>query len=256
MIKQDQKTIEAKEVTFFKGYYENKAYNSTGWQLRLNRELRLLQSASGIKQFRRVLSVGCGDGEFELLLAPLAEHITALDISPEAIEIARRKAIQLGKTNVDFRCLPLSKINWDEQFDTVICLAFLHHVPESDLPAFLQEVYQHLKPGGLLYSQDPNIYGILRKIGKSICGDSYNQYHTPNERELDPQKLSSLLRQAGFDLISIIYLDLLLIPTTYILAKGPNWPLYLCSGLDWLWCHSPFARWGSGFAAIARKKIS
>lgn len=254
MAKHDQKTFEATEISFFKDYYKNKAYNPTGWRLRLKRELRLLRTVSGIKQFKRVLSVGCGDGEFEILLAPFADHITALDISPEAIEIARRNASQAGIPNVDFRCLPISKLIWDEQFDTIICLAFLHHVPESDLLEFLQQVYQHLKPGGFLYSQDPNVQGILRKIGRSMCSAGYNRYHTPNERELDPQNLSSLLRQARFDSVNIIYIDLTLIPTLYVLAKGPDWPLYLCSALDWLWCHSPFARWASGFTAIARKK--
>ncbi len=253
MHQRDREIVEVDEVAFFEKYYEEVAYNQIGWRLRLKRELRSLKRASGMTQLKRVLSIGCGDGQFELLLAPDAEHITALDISPKAIEIAQKKAAALKINNVNFRCLSISQLNWNEQFDAVICLAFLHHVRESDLTEFLGQLYKHLKPGGFFYSQDPNIRGVLRKVGRILLGTKYNHFHTPDERELDPQEVAALLHSAGFVDVKIGYIDLMLIPALFVLAKHESWPLYFCLGIDWLWCRSPFARWASGFTAMARK---
>lgn len=254
MSRRDRKTVEADEVAFFAAYYENTAYNPMGWRLRLNRELRSLRRLCGAMLPKRVLSLGCGDGQFELLLAPFVEQVTALDISPQAIAAAKRDAVQAKITNVDFRCISMGELSWDEQFDAIICLAFLHHVREEDLADFLQQVYKHLKPGGFLYSQDPSRHGVLRKIGRIVMGANYHRYHSPDERELDPNELAALLRQAGFSSVNIGYIDLTLIPALYLLAKRPGFPLYFCLVIDWLWCHSPFARWASGFNAIARRE--
>lgn len=246
-------TIEADEIAFFAKYYANEAYNLAGWHLRMRRDLDSLRRAAGGARLKRVLSLGCGEGQFEIMLAPFAEQIIALDISPEAIEAAKRKAQARGVTNVDFRCMPLSDLGWDEQFDTVVCLAFLHHVWEPDIPGLLQEIYNHLNMGGFFYSLDPNVHGVLRKIGRVILGAKYNNYHTPDERELDPQQLKGTLRAAGFNPVEIVNIDLTLIPLMFMLKKAPAWLFHVLLGIDWAWCHSPFARWASGFSAVARK---
>jgi SAM-dependent methyltransferase len=245
--------IETDEVKFFAGYYTDQAYNPTGWRLRLKREFRSLQRQAGTDRLRRVLSLGCGDGQFELMMASCAEHVTGLDISPEAIALARRKAADAGVDNVEFRCQPLSELSWKETYDTVVCLAFLHHVPSQELGDLLRQVYDHLVPGGFFYAQDPNIHGILRKIGRVILRSGYDRYHSPDERELDPAELDSLLRQAGFESVQIDYIDLTLIPALYILAKGPGWPHYACAAADWLWCRLPLAHLASGFTVFARR---
>jgi 2-polyprenyl-3-methyl-5-hydroxy-6-metoxy-1,4-benzoquinol methylase len=254
MSRRETRRVEAEEIAFFERIYESQAYHAFASRLQLARELHSIRRAAGDVRLQRVLSLGCGDGEFELMLAPFAEEVTALDISPQAIEAAKRKAGEAEITNVDFRCLPLSELSWDSQFDAIICLAFLHHVPEVDLPDLLRQAFTHLKPGGFFYSQDPNRHGVLRKIGRLVLGAKYDEFHSPDERELVPRDLTAILRAAGFDSVQIGYIDLTLIPASFILTRGPGAPFYLCLGLDWIWCHSPFARWASGFYALARKK--
>jgi cyclopropane fatty-acyl-phospholipid synthase-like methyltransferase len=254
MTQRDRETIESDEKAFFSAYYKDHAYNSTGWRLRMERELGSLRRLSGQQQLGRVLSVGCGAGELELMLAGMAEHVTALDLSPEAIAIAQRLAEKAGISNIEFRCLSFNRLEWDQQFDAVLCIAFLHHVPEVDLPEFLQTAHQHITPSGFFYSQDPNSRGILRAVGRQVMGSSYHKFHTPDERELDPRKLTQQLHDAGFDEVRLRYIDLTLIPASFLLAGKPGWPLYVCAAVDWMWCRSPLAPWSSGFAAIARRK--
>ncbi|HET9477529.1 MAG TPA: class I SAM-dependent methyltransferase [Dehalococcoidia bacterium] len=256
MTQRKNEKVEAGEIAFFERVYSEGAYHPVGWRLRLSRELNSLRRAAGELRLERVLSLGCGDGQFELMLAPYAQQITALDISPQAIEIAKRNAARAKVTNVDYRCIALSELNWDAQFDAVICLAFLHHVPEPDLPDLLKQSFAHLKPGGLFYSQDPNQNGLLRKVGRVAMGKTYHKYHTPDERELVPGRFAADLRGAGFGSVHIGYIDVTLIPAYFVLTRGPGAPFYFCRALDWAWCHSPLARWASGFYAFGTKPMA
>ena len=249
----DLKRTESKEIEFFDKYYGNEAYNPVGWRLRLARDVQSLRQETRGGTLGRVLSLGCGDGQFELLLAPYAQQVVGLDISPQGIEVARRQAARQGVANVEFCCLSFSDLKWDEQFDTIICQAFLHHVPAGEVPNLLKQCFDHLKPGGFFYSQDPNRNGILRKLGRVFLGAKYDHYHSPDERELVPRELETHLKSAGFGAVNLRYLDLTLIPALFVLAKRPGWPLRLCLPLDYLWCHSPLARWASGFVAVAEK---
>jgi 2-polyprenyl-3-methyl-5-hydroxy-6-metoxy-1,4-benzoquinol methylase len=250
------RSIEEGEIAFFEKLYHDQAYHPVGWRIRLARELTSFRRAARGMRLERVLSLGCGDGQFELMLAPYAEHITALDISSQAIELAKKNAEEADVTNVDYRCLPLSALSWEEQFDAVICLAFLHHVPEDDMPALLKQAFDHLKPGGLFYTQEPNKLAISRKIGRVVLGSNYDKYHSPDERELVPSELKKQLRSAGFRSVKIGYIDLTLIPAYYVMTKGPGFPFYLSRAVDWLWCHTPLAPLASGFYAHAKKPKS
>jgi 2-polyprenyl-3-methyl-5-hydroxy-6-metoxy-1,4-benzoquinol methylase len=254
--KRKNKKVEEGEIAFFERLYAEGAYHPTGWRLRLKRELDSLRRAAVGVELKRVLSLGCGDGQFELMLSPYAEQITALDISPQAIEIAQRNAARAKVTNVDFQCLALSDLSWDTQFDAVICLAFLHHVPEEDTPELLQQAFSHLRTGGLFYCQEPNRDGLLRKVGRVVLGKGYDKYHSPDERELVPRQLTRQLRAAGFGAIKVGYIDVTLIPAYYVMTDGPGAPFYLCRAVDWIWCHTPIAPLASGFYAHARKSVA
>ena len=252
--KKTREVLHRNEIDFFTNYYEGHRYHPAGWRMRLERELRSLLHRAESDRLGRVLSLGCGDGQFELLLAPFAEQVVGLDLSPEAIDLAKRAAQTAGVANVHFRCMPLENLEWSETYDTVVCLATLHHVPVEDVPGLLRHVFEHLVPGGLFYSQDPNRNGLLRVTGRVLLGHSYDHFHTPDERELDPKELAEQLSEAGFESIHIGYIDLTLIPGLFVLTRGPAWPMRLMLWTDWLWCHSPFARWASGLYASAQRR--
>jgi SAM-dependent methyltransferase len=258
MAARDRKTIEAEEFAFFDQHYaqQGSGENPIGWRLRMERELRSLQRVLGGKRPRRALSIGCGDGQFELMLSRYVDSLTALDISKAAIETARTKAREAGVTNVDFRCLPLGDLAWDDSYDCIVCLAFLHHVPEGDLAEFLAEAHRHLTPGGLFYSQDPNVKGALRKIGRVVMGDRYDRYHSPDERELDPDDVLDKLRAAGFPAPKVEYIDVTLIPASIIMSKMPGWPLHLAAAFDRAFVKTPLASLGSGFVAFGRRSAA
>src|SRR5689334_21663014 len=102
--------VEDAERKFFAGYYAEQRYNPTGWRLRLRRDARILCAAAAGGRRGRVLSVGCGDGQFELMLAPRARSVLGVDISPEAIDVARRAQARAAVSNVEFRCVSVADL--------------------------------------------------------------------------------------------------------------------------------------------------
>jgi SAM-dependent methyltransferase len=249
----DRTRTETDERAFFARYYAEQRYHPVGWRLRMQRDLRVLRDAAGARGLGKVLSVGCGDGAFELLAAKHADSVLAVDLSPEAIAVAEHARAASGVRNVEFRCASFRDLPWDEKFDTIVCLAFLHHVSEAELPGFLRACHEHLAPGGVFFSQDPNVHGVLRAIGRVVMGAGYDKYHSPEERELDPEELRGQLHEAGLGAVQIRHVDLTLIPACYVIRRGPGLPLQLLAWLDRAWCATPLARWSSGFAAWGRR---
>jgi SAM-dependent methyltransferase len=98
------------------------------------------------------LVLGCGDGWLERALAPspVVRHIDAMDVSPKAVERARRQAAEHGLArkvhysvkNLDHEDLPV------QSYDVVIAHSVLHHVER--LEHVYQQIEDALRRGGLL----------------------------------------------------------------------------------------------------------
>lgn len=102
-----------------------------------------------------LLEYGCGDGENTVALAKRgAGRVLALDISPDLVEIARRRLEANGVTSgVEFvvgsaHDVPLP----DESVDVVFGIAILHHL---DLRLAAREVRRVLRKGGRAIFQEP-----------------------------------------------------------------------------------------------------
>lgn len=101
----------------------------------------------------RVLDVACGTGRYtRAALHAGAAHVTALDVSPDALDLVGRRCVdaaargQLRTLEADvFRPLPS---NVDAPFDVVMCLDAIHHLgPLTDV---LTRLYELVRPGGVV----------------------------------------------------------------------------------------------------------
>jgi len=224
--------------------------NPAGDKLRWQREFDLLRRArpGGLGS---VLSLGCGRGWFETLLAEHADHVLGIDLSPESVRDARSLATQKGCGNVEFLCADVSTFELDRRFDTIICVAFLHHLTDSECLNLLVRIHRHLNAGGLLHTQDPNVHGLLRKVGRIVLGSRYDEFHTDDERELDPTVVSQMFLEAGFESAEPHYMDFCLIPGMQLFPTAPAWTMRSLAAVDRAWCSLPVARWASGFSIDA-----
>jgi len=102
------------------------------------------------KECRHALEVGCGTGAFARHLAERAEHVTAMDLSPEMIRVARTHSAHFP--NIDYLLADVSEYDFPaNHFDCIATVATLHHLP---LRAVLLKLKQALKPGGSLLVLD------------------------------------------------------------------------------------------------------
>ncbi|WP_421732078.1 class I SAM-dependent methyltransferase [Brevundimonas sp.] len=113
-----------------------------------------------------LLSIGCGDGGHELLIARrgFASRTVAFDASPVAIQMAQAAA-RAEDLAVDFRVGLFEEFvahpGPADQFDVVLFSGSLHHI--TDLEGMLSAVRRVLKPGG-------------RVIVNEYCGPCYQLY--------------------------------------------------------------------------------
>jgi SAM-dependent methyltransferase len=95
---------------------------------------------------RRLLDLGCGTGKSFLPLLKRGYSVTACDLSPAMLEIARRKAPSAELHEADLRELPLLG-----EFDLVTALddPLNYMLTESDLEASFRGIARNLSPDGV-----------------------------------------------------------------------------------------------------------
>lgn len=97
---------------------------------------------------KRLLDVGCGTGKSFIPMLERGWEVTACDISPAMVELAREKVGEEAKLLVaDMRALPVLG-----EFDLVMCLddAVNYLLNEDELVAALSGMRANLAPTGLL----------------------------------------------------------------------------------------------------------
>jgi ubiquinone/menaquinone biosynthesis C-methylase UbiE len=95
---------------------------------------------------RSVLDVGCGPGWLTVQYAAAGAHVTAIDLTPRAVELTRQHLAyrNLSATVAEGNAEQLQFS--DDSFDLVASSGVLHHTP--DTPRAIRECYRVLKPGG------------------------------------------------------------------------------------------------------------
>ncbi|GAV20432.1 putative methyltransferase YcgJ [Mariprofundus micogutta] len=103
------------------------------------------------KSDMQVLELGCGTGSTAIVHAPFVEHIRAVDVSPNMIEIAKRKAEAKQIANITFEVSAVESLNVvDESMDVVMAHSLLHLLEGKE--AVIARIFEMLKPGGLFVS--------------------------------------------------------------------------------------------------------
>ena len=162
--------------------------------LRRHMVARILK-LTGAGPASRVLSMGCGIGDTELLLAPHVAEVVGVDLSPAAIRQARSDAEKLGIRNARFE----EGTGANGRFDVVIAIFFLHHLPDEELDQLPSLLKSTLNPGGVFYSLDPSRDRLSGVVGRLLIPKLMKKYQTADERELEAEATAERFRRAGFD---------------------------------------------------------
>lgn len=140
-------------------------------------EARVREALGRFAARGRVLELAAGTGRYTPALLASAEHVTALDASPEALAIARSKlapALEAGRLEL----VEADLFGWSprHRYDCVFFAFWLSHVPPGRLEAFWRRVREALAPQGRVFLVDAAVGPRLP--GPTAAGQ-------PTYRELD-----------------------------------------------------------------------
>jgi 2-polyprenyl-3-methyl-5-hydroxy-6-metoxy-1,4-benzoquinol methylase len=106
------------------------------------------------QRYRRAFEPACGNGEFTAVLAQRAEHLTASDMSPEAVRLTRQRlqrehASDASRVTLECQRMPQ---DWPEngEFDLIVISEMLYYLDEAELLRLRQRCVNTLAPGGTL----------------------------------------------------------------------------------------------------------
>jgi SAM-dependent methyltransferase len=117
-----------------------------------NEHLARYLFAARLARRRRVLDIGCGTGYGSSELAHTAASVTGLDLSPEAVALARSSyaAHNLEYLVASATCIPFA----DASFDLITCFEVIEHIHDWQL--LLDEARRLLAPGAQFIVSTPN----------------------------------------------------------------------------------------------------
>jgi len=228
----------------------------------------------------KVLDICCGPGWLALELGRRGQAVDAYDLSPKAIELAKRmldeNPYKDGFGSVTYHLEDVTSLNLGtETIDSISGWSAFHHLP--DLTSFMDRVHQALKPGGIVATCDDlpprrldiwlgRIIRLLlptydrtyrQKISDSIrrirgITKEKPEYFTPMEEVAAKDK--SVFDFADylydkFDVLVDVHFNAFANAAMWI--KGPDWFRYstakVITGLDRLFCRLGVSR---GFIRI------
>ncbi|NCT68032.1 MAG: bifunctional 2-polyprenyl-6-hydroxyphenol methylase/3-demethylubiquinol 3-O-methyltransferase UbiG [Rhodanobacteraceae bacterium] len=150
----------------------------------------------------QALDVGCGGGLLSEGLARAGAHVTAIDLAPAVLDVARLHLHESG-LSVDYRETSAEMLAQElpGRFDVVTCLEMLEHVP--DPASVIGACARLLKPGGKLFLSTLNRTPVA--FGAAILGAEHLLRLLPRGTHhyaqfLKPSEIAADLRAAGLEL--------------------------------------------------------
>lgn len=158
--------------------------------------------ALGLKD-KRVLVVGCGAGEDAILFAEIGARVSAFDLSPDMLTVAKAKAKASHCGEIDFGEMPSEALTYpDATFDLIFACDILHHV---DIPRTMSEVARVAKPSALFVANEIYSHSITDRIRKSRLVEKFlyhrmkntiyrgeTPYITEDERKMTERDIASV----------------------------------------------------------------
>ena len=170
-----------------------------------------------VKPGEKVGDVGCGSGQFLLLLSEFAQpsYMFGIEISKKLIENAHSL----------FSTLPQHKFNFTEydgvnfpnelgEMDIIYLIDVLHHVPKTFQENFIRDLAKSLKPGARLVLKDINAGSPLvyfnkmhdlifaREIGNEISFEKAKMLLTKNGLNIIEQEKRTMYVYPHYTIVS------------------------------------------------------
>ncbi len=167
------------------------------------RQRALLHRLSGYAKGRRLLDVGCGDGQLLQTAAEAGWEAVGIDLSQAAVELCRSRGLDASKTDFFDRSLDARR------FDVIVMSELLEHVPAPQ--RFLSRAESLLEPAGVLYLTTPNFGSLARRM----LGERWSVLHPEHIGYFEPSTLRDMVRrQTGLVALDVEARNV--VPSTFV----------------------------------------
>jgi len=130
-------------------------------------ENRFILQQIGPLAGKKLLDLGVGLGESAVYFATKGAEVTAVDVSPEMVDLTLRLGQRYGVTIKGCvsggEDLPVDS----NAYDFVYSANTLHHV--SDRNRFFEQIHRVLKPGGKFFTIDPLVYNPIIAVYRRMA---------------------------------------------------------------------------------------
>src|SRR5262245_1454229 len=126
-------------------FYDDPA--NSFWERFGRKTIERLQLKSGV----RVLDVSCGSGASALPAAEIVGPtgtVTGIDLAEKLLDLGCKKANERDLINIEFRSGDILNLNFENEFDAVVCVFGILFVPDMELA--VRELWRAIAPGGKL----------------------------------------------------------------------------------------------------------
>jgi len=145
------------------------------------------------------IDVGCGGGILSEGLAKSGAHVTAIDMSDMALNVAKLHALE-SELSIDYQQITVEDkaAESPQLFDAVTCMEMLEHVP--DPASVIQACFDLVKPGGSVFfstlNRHPKAY-LLAVLGAEYVMNMLPKGTHDYQRFIKPSELATWCRQSG-----------------------------------------------------------
>jgi ubiquinone/menaquinone biosynthesis C-methylase UbiE len=178
---------------------------------------RKIEAALALGRFPRggtIVEVGCGTGDYALLLARMGFQVIGVDLSLTSIEGAKRKAQVLGMSEVSFVASDAETLHGltADSVDGVVSFSALRYVPNIEMA--LEAIRRVLKPGAAAVLDFPNRYCPWFTLLKNRFGVETHIH----DHHYSTKEIVTLLCRSGFHSVEArrILFTSYIVPTTLL----------------------------------------
>ncbi|MEX0662742.1 MAG: class I SAM-dependent methyltransferase [Balneolaceae bacterium] len=166
---------------------------------------RLIEKIIPRETYPKVLDLGCGRGRHSLTLAEKGYGVMGIDLSPQAIAKATKKAEKRGLKNVQFKEQDM-RIPLDDTFDAVVNLftTFGYFLEDSENIKVLRSVHSMLRPKGRFMIDFLNTNLVEKNLVRRESG-RYENLYFDIERFIEDEMVYKKITFSGDDLEEAVY---------------------------------------------------
>jgi len=188
---------------------------------------------------KRVLDCGCGEGRVSIFLAENGAEAFGIDISPETIKVAQKKAAERNLTKISFLVQDVENLKFpDNYFDIIVCAGILHHLDIKKVYPGLSRV---LKPEGKVICNEPLIHNPIFQLYRRMTPHlrtAWEAEHILSKKDIKlAENYFSKVEKRFFHLFSLAAVPFFGRPAIFKIVLG------VLSSIDYLVLKIPFVRW-------------